>query len=60
LPLDALREKLATLDALADCAARHAEDGASENTVTRGRYARLLGLIADQAASAYEAALSLR
>ncbi len=37
-PLDALREKLATLDALADCAGRHAEDGASENQVTRGRH----------------------
>ena len=59
-PLDALRERLATLDALSDLAARTVEDAASENPVTRRRHARLIGMIAECAADAYEAALSLR
>jgi len=48
------------LDALSDLAARTVEDAASENPVTRRRHARLIGMIAECAADAYEAALSLR
>ncbi len=59
-PLDALREKLATLDALSDLAARTVEDAASDNPVTRRRHARLVGMIAECAAAAYESSLCLR
>jgi hypothetical protein len=56
--LDALREELTTLDALAHYAVNNLEDAYSDDQRTRNRYGAVIGLLADHAAAAWESAHS--
>jgi hypothetical protein len=50
---DQIEQDYSTIDCLAHYVAWHLEDGASDDPVVRRRFGRLVGLLAEQAETAY-------